>query len=120
MELALFGQPGIYGAVSLDHSLDTSKASNFGYLPLNTLEYYNSYARSYFLTEKGYIGLGPESICSTDIIAVLLGCDMPVILRKAHDHYVLVGASFVLGLMDGEAIDMLDKDKVQLQAFEIH
>jgi len=66
------------------------------------------------------MGLGTESLCSSDIIVVLLGCDVPVILRKVEDHYVLIGECFVLGLMDGEAMEMLDQREVNLQTFEIH
>jgi hypothetical protein len=50
------------------------------------------------LTEKRYIGLVPEGVQVSDVIAIIPGCIVPVILRKQEDHYLLVGECFIQGL----------------------
>lgn len=76
--------------------------------------------RRLFVTDRGYMGFGPQSIASGDAIFVFPGCSVPLILRKIDEHYVHQGECFVLGLMDGEAIDALDKGIVSLEEVEIH
>jgi hypothetical protein len=50
---------------------------------------------SFFVTRKGYIGVGHPNIAVGDTIAVLLGGPVPYILRKYNDAYVLVGEWYV-------------------------
>jgi hypothetical protein len=60
--------------------------------------------KSYFATAKGYMGIGPQKTRRGDLICVFPGCQVPLLLRKVDEHYVLVGECFVLGLMEGEAV----------------
>ncbi|KAH8751883.1 heterokaryon incompatibility protein-domain-containing protein [Hyaloscypha finlandica] len=60
--------------------------------------------RTFFISRKGYMGMGPEIMEKEDMICVILGCNVPLVLRKVRDHYLLVGECFVWGLMDGEAV----------------
>jgi hypothetical protein len=60
--------------------------------------------RTFFISRKGYMGMGPEIMEKEDMICVILGCNVPLVLRKVRDHYLLVGECFVWGLMDGEAM----------------
>jgi hypothetical protein len=73
-----------------------------------------------FLTKKGFLGIGPPDLLEGDVISFLRDCRMPVILRKVDSHYVLVGTCFVLGLMDGEAMQAAEHGTAQLQEIEIH
>jgi hypothetical protein len=66
------------------------------------------------------MGFGPQDIEGGDTICVFLRCDVPLILRRVDEYYVLQGECFVLGLMDGEAMDALDKGMVSLEEVEIH
>lgn len=61
--------------------------------------------RSFFVTEKGYMGLGPSSIEEGDLVYVLSGGQAPFILRPKvlREGFSLVGESYVHGIMDGEA-----------------
>ena len=59
--------------------------------------------KRFFETSDGLLGLGPRGMEETDFVAVLSGCNMPVVLRKVGSHYQFVGSCFVLGLMNGEA-----------------
>ncbi|KAK5651493.1 hypothetical protein OQA88_11947 [Cercophora sp. LCS_1] len=60
----------------------------------------------FFLTESGLIGLGPVDTRVGDTIHVLLGGKFPFLLRKVAETgtFNLVGASFVQGIMYGEAV----------------
>jgi hypothetical protein len=73
--------------------------------------------RRLFATEKGYLGLGPAAILTGDIIAVILGLDTPLVLRRSGvDGYQIVGEAYVHGIMDGEAM----KGSPSTQKFNIY
>ena len=62
-------------------------------------------SRLLFQTREGYIGLCPESTRIGDVVAVILGCKTPIILRPVGDkQFRVVGESYVCGMMNGEAI----------------
>ncbi|KAH8898042.1 HET-domain-containing protein [Thozetella sp. PMI_491] len=83
--------------------------------------------RRLFLTFNGFLGLGPDTVQEGDILAVLAGCDVPVLLRPvsqetmpsdldsvpvvAKQRYLFVGECFVQGLMSGEAIEIIGQGK---------
>jgi hypothetical protein len=61
--------------------------------------------RAFFVTEQGYMGLGPSSMEEGDLVYVLSGGQVPFILRPTIlvEGFSLVGESYVHGIMDGEA-----------------
>ena len=76
--------------------------------------------RRFFTTEKGYMGFGQLGIEKGDHICVCLGCDVPLIFCRVDERYVNEGECFVLGLMDGEALNALNEGILSMQDFEIH
>ena len=52
------------------------------------------------MTEKGYIGLGPEEVQKEDKVGVLLGGSVPFVLRQQEDRYTLTGECYVHELMN--------------------
>ena len=60
--------------------------------------------RKLFFTKGGYIGLAPMAMEKGDRICVLLGCNVPLIIRPQEDHYLIVGDTYVYGIMNGEAV----------------
>ncbi|KAF4633098.1 hypothetical protein G7Y89_g5022 [Cudoniella acicularis] len=86
--------------------------------------YLRTQRRRFFVTERGYFGLGTANTEIGDEVFVLSGCSVPVILRKKTSHFVInsgivatlardtmfegywyfVGESFVTGIMDGEVV----------------
>lgn len=59
----------------------------------------------FLITERGYLGLGHMTLEVGDIVCVLLGGNLPFILRmQENDEYRLAGKSYVHGLMDSEAM----------------
>lgn len=75
-----------------------------------------SYRRCFFVTSKGYMGLGPNAMQIGDIVCVLFGCKVPFILRPMGGYYLLVGDSYIHGIMDGEAMAAVLKERT----FVIH
>ena len=53
-------------------------------------------------TDVGSVGLAVAAAEPNDRIAVLVGCDMPMILRPSGEHWQVVGECYVQGLMSGE------------------
>ncbi|KAJ3486687.1 hypothetical protein NLG97_g6564 [Lecanicillium saksenae] len=60
------------------------------------------------VTSKGSICVVPEEAQSGDVVCVMHGCSVPVLLRKtlSASEYLFVGACYMYGFMDGEAIAM--------------
>lgn len=62
--------------------------------------------RVVFRTQHGHIGIGPLTTQIGDTVSILYGCNLPVVL-KANDEgtaFTLKGASYVHGVMNGEAV----------------
>ncbi|KAH3956880.1 hypothetical protein HBH64_240440 [Parastagonospora nodorum] len=60
-----------------------------------------------FITEQGYLGLGPSWKLPNDQVVIFDGAANPVLLRKAAnkdgvDHWHLVGECYLLGWMHGD------------------
>jgi len=75
--------------------------------------------RRMFTTEKGFVGIGMEEVRAGDVVAVLWGCSVPVVLREEKGRWVVVGESYVHGLMEGEGLGMLERGEVTEREFEI-
>lgn len=61
------------------------------------------------VTERGYLGMVPSASRKGDVIVVLVGCSVPVVLRKVEDsgpeEYTVVGECFMPRFMNGEALE---------------
>ncbi|KAE9373784.1 hypothetical protein N431DRAFT_407479 [Stipitochalara longipes BDJ] len=58
--------------------------------------------RKFLRTNRGFMGLAPQVAEVGDEVWVILGCNVPMLLRKCDDYYMLVGECFVYGIMEGE------------------
>ena len=84
-----------------------------------------STGRSFFISSSGYIGLVPSTTVVGDRICVLSGGKVPFVLRPHREQsqddnshsleYTFIGDAYVHGLMDGEAMDMVEKGVLELQ-----
>ena len=63
-----------------------------------------TWLRFIFLSSDGRLCLGPGKIEDQDVVAVLQGCNMPVVLRKCDDAYLFRGVCYVDGIMYGELV----------------
>jgi hypothetical protein len=62
----------------------------------------------FYITEKGYMGVGPRCTKPGDRVCILFGGSMPYIIRPtshSDDEYLFLGPTYVHGMMDGEVID---------------
>ncbi|KAF1809920.1 HET-domain-containing protein [Eremomyces bilateralis CBS 781.70] len=70
--------------------------------------------RRFFVTQKGYIGIGPPCSAVGDTVVVLFGGTVPFLLRKIgqgqwkDSMWKLVGETYVAGLMHGESIEKMN------------
>jgi hypothetical protein len=69
--------------------------------------------RRFFVTKTGYWGLGPATMQEGDVCAVLLGADVPFLLRPVAEErsFQLVGQLYVFGAMYGEIIQRSDAEE---------
>jgi len=75
--------------------------------------------RRMILTRMGYLGLAPPETEKEDLVCVLLGGDMPFVLRPKGSWHTFVGECYVHGIMDGEVLDAAQAGLVQLQEFSL-
>jgi hypothetical protein len=64
--------------------------------------------RNFLVLDSGAICVGPEGAVEGDEVYVLIGCSVPVVLRKDlksdNCESILMGECYVKGFMDGEAL----------------
>jgi hypothetical protein len=73
--------------------------------------------RRLFRTRTGNFGLGPGSMRTGDIIAVLFGGDSPYVLRPYGEFHLFIGQVYVDNLMQGELVDAMEGGTVHEQEF---
>lgn len=76
--------------------------------------------QGFIFTQNGYIDLEPKHVQVGDQICAFQGCRVLFVLRKVEGHRVLVGNSFLLGYIDGEALLAVEEGRKTVDAFEIH
>lgn len=92
------------GAVA---TLATVVLENMGKFDVYLSMLYRNLGRKPFLTESGYVGIGPGGMKKGDVVSVFLGAELPYVLRRAGDvgGWFLVGDAYVHGVMDGEIVE---------------
>ncbi|MCJ1420187.1 hypothetical protein MMC32_006544 [Xylographa parallela] len=71
--------------------------------------------QAFFISHDGYMGLCPRNTQQGDKIFILLGGNMPAVLRLVKGGYQFIGFAYVYGLMDGEAMVGLETGQYRLQ-----
>lgn len=75
--------------------------------------------RRFFITREGYMGLGPRNIEPGDVVCILLGAQVPFVLRAVDDGYMLLGECYCHGIMNGESVRQVDGGEAELREFVI-
>ena len=68
----------------------------------NTCSLYLGESRCVFVTEEGYVGLGPNLMRVEDDVIFIETARKLFIMRQDGDEYIMVGDAYVHGLMNGE------------------
>ncbi|QDS77753.1 hypothetical protein FKW77_004831 [Venturia effusa] len=61
--------------------------------------------RRLITTKTGFLGLAAKQVDVDDVIAVLYGCNFPVVLRPHGIEYKYIGECYIDGIMNGEALE---------------
>jgi hypothetical protein len=72
------------------------------------------------ITKNGYLGLAPSSASQGDVIAVLLGCRSPTVLRPSGSLYQVVGACYIHDITKGDVMEWLDASRFQLEEITLY
>lgn len=86
--------------------------------------------RKVFRTHDGMLGLCPEAAEEGDCMVIFPGADVPMILRKADsandeqevendEDWLLIGESYVHGMMDGQALKLMEERGTEFQTYYI-
>ncbi|KAJ4258260.1 hypothetical protein NW762_008409 [Fusarium torreyae] len=87
------------------------------YRQLRLIEQFN---RRFFVTEAGYIGLGPPDLETGDSVCVLLAGRVVYALRRGpNETWYYIGECYVHGIMDGEAVARANKERTEFTEFHI-
>jgi hypothetical protein len=58
--------------------------------------------RRFFITNKGFMGVGPSNARAGDAVCIIFGACTPYVLRQDGDNHHFIGEAYVHGIMDGE------------------
>lgn len=78
-------------------------------------------ARRLIVTTEGLIGMAPCGTVKGDVLSVLLGCSVPVVLRKLEgtDAFEFIGECYVHGYMNGEILQELDAGQRSVRRYRL-
>lgn len=77
--------------------------------------------RRFFVSERGYLGLGAHGVQPGDKMCILFGGATPYVVRPTSvaGEYLFLGECYVHGLMNGEAIEHLKRGNYTSQWFHL-
>lgn len=77
--------------------------------------------RRFFVTGKGFMGIGPPCLREGDGVSVLGGGIVPFLLRRwrGGEGCKLVGEAYVYGIMDGEACEQPLRGDLEVREFNL-
>jgi hypothetical protein len=91
--------------------LEPPRLFNYETDPLMLKEYLETHCKL-FVSNLGFLGQIPKGAQVGDKIAVLFGAQTPFVVRQDGDHFLVVGACYVLGLGEGQSLINLDESIV--------
>jgi hypothetical protein len=73
-------------------------------------------ARRLMVTSEGCVGMAPCRAREGDMVAVLFGCSIPLVLRKAptQEAWQVIGEAYVHGYMNGEVAGLIKRGKLDM------
>ncbi|KAI6086646.1 heterokaryon incompatibility protein-domain-containing protein [Hypoxylon rubiginosum] len=102
-----------------DYSFSEDVKGGGDWFNYETLVRRKCHNRSLLFTEKGYLGLGPDCQAG-DVICLMLGSEVPFVLRPRNGYFQLVGDTYLHGIMEGEGMQCYRDGLLHETQFEIH
>ncbi|KAL8871359.1 MAG: hypothetical protein Q9174_002789 [Haloplaca sp. 1 TL-2023] len=81
-----------------------------------------SHNRRLYLTQNGFLGIGPRVMAKGDEVCVLFGARVPFILRRMQDHHVFIGETYIHddGIMWGKLTEGVRfRNQLPIMTFDI-
>jgi Heterokaryon incompatibility protein (HET) len=75
--------------------------------------------RRFFITDRGYFGLGPQNMQRNDVVSVLFGGRTPYVLRPWGASHLFLGECYVHGIMFSEGIEEHAVPETRVCFFEL-
>lgn len=69
--------------------------------------------RAFYITERGYYGMGLKRVQPGDIVTVLRGGSTALVLSKKGEEFEFKGEEYLHGIMNGEAVNGAMKEDVR-------
>jgi hypothetical protein len=69
------------------------------------------------LEKRCQFAVGHPGVLPGDKLCLIHGCPLPLLLRKAGDSYTVIGSAYAQGYMEGEAMNVLDIDRGDMEDF---
>jgi hypothetical protein len=85
---------------------------------LDTIKVTNT-KHAYFHTSQGFNAVGSDFVEPGDQLVVFFGSRMPFVIRKLGTCYRLISECYVSNFMNGEAIEMWERNELKEQTVEI-
>jgi hypothetical protein len=78
-------------------------------------------ARRLIVTDEGLVGAAPCRAREGDVVAVVFGCNIPLVLRErvGSDAWYVIGEAYVHGYMNGEVGDLIKRGKKSIHRFRL-
>lgn len=73
-----------------------------------------------FWTDNDYIGVIPTLVERGDQLCVVNGCTFPIVLRKIDRGWAHIGACYVYDITGLHPIDVIKRDGLEVQTFDIY
>ena len=67
------------------------------------------------MTKRGYIGVALIEAKKGDRVCVLLGCNVPLVVRLEGEHYLVGGDTYIYGMMNGEVVQYARGGKLKYE-----
>ncbi|KAF2811546.1 uncharacterized protein BDZ99DRAFT_277151 [Mytilinidion resinicola] len=113
-----------YAVMEAMENGSTTGAASFAMALKSNMGQFNNYmgilahnaGRRPFITENGYVGVGPNGLKEGDEAVVVLGAAVPYVLRtESTGRRILIGDAYIHGVMDGELLE----GKPTVEVFEL-
>jgi hypothetical protein len=96
------------GAAKRDHTVAWPRVNSWGRFEFSELDFVNNSdmdkatsLRRLMWLDNDMLGLGPAEASPDDVVSVLGGLQVPLVLRRVQQHFIIIGQCYVYGIMDG-------------------